>query len=128
MGTAHVPVEIFCLEIEGKGISENRVQRAGNVLGGGTSKISRCAERSFASLSKLGCFSGIGVFHLRFGSCVTVEMIGFEANPYLFLGFVTCRLCELRNLVICWVLGVIKAEEESLWKIAIRIRRTGWPI
>ena len=49
MGPAHVPMEIFCLQVDRENVGEERIYRSGNILGGARGKIRRRVERRFES-------------------------------------------------------------------------------
>src|SRR5260370_39122647 len=66
MRTAHVPVEIFRLQVEREHVRQNSVHGASNILGGGTCEIGRCGQWSITSLSKLCRFCGTISRHIIF--------------------------------------------------------------
>src|SRR5215831_10942116 len=47
MGTTHMPVEVFCLDIECKNIGEDRIHRSLDVFSSGRRQISGSDQRSF---------------------------------------------------------------------------------
>ena len=50
MRAAHVPVEVLGLEVDGEGVGEQRVERAGQIADGIGVVDARCLQRRFAAL------------------------------------------------------------------------------